>query len=35
MNRNSNLEPSKEAGLQVHTFVFNPVQENTYCLFLK
>jgi hydroxyacylglutathione hydrolase len=32
MNRNSNLEPSKEAGLQIHTFVFNPVQENTYIL---
>lgn len=32
MNRNNNLGLSLEAGLQIHTFVFNPVQENTYVI---
>lgn len=32
MNRNSNSDPSQEPCLQVQTFVFNPVQENTYVL---
>ena len=32
MNTNSKFNPSQESLLQVHSFVFNPVQENTYVI---
>lgn len=32
MNTYSNFNPSQESLLQIHSFVFNPVQENTYVI---